>query len=29
VQSPWLWGATAGFVLGVAARLWLVGLSPT
>jgi hypothetical protein len=29
VQKPWLWGAASGFVLGVAARLVLVGLTPT
>ena len=28
VQKPWLWGATAGFVGGVALRLSLLGLSP-
>lgn len=27
VQKPWLWGAAAGFVLGVAARLMFVGLT--
>lgn len=28
VQKPWLWGATAGFVVSMAARLALVGLTP-
>ena len=28
VQKPWLWGAAAGFVVGVALRLVLVGLTP-